>query len=72
MARRSKCERCGAVGCWNHIETQFHNYMGEFRLKHLDGSKVNLCKSCIEQWFLEFAKNAPHANREILKDRQWQ
>lgn len=72
MARRSKCERCGAVGCWNHISADvFLDYEAEFRIKRKDGKKLNFCVGCLKYALDCFTSNIVDNSEVIVKEQKW-
>lgn len=76
MPRLSKCERCGAVGCWNHISADvFDEYDVEFRIRRKDGKKINLCKDCLIEYLNSFSNSifcgGVDSYKIVLKERKW-
>ena len=74
--RKCKCERCGAVGCWNQISADvFLDYEAEFRIRRKDGKKINLCKDCLIDFMHDFSESVFCGGVDdykiVLKERKW-
>ena len=70
--RKCKCERCGAVGYWNHISADvFLDYEAEFRIRRKDGKKANFCVDCLKVVLEVFESAIIDNDKVIVKERKW-